>query len=138
MKQNLRHVEVYNGNTDKPTRFDTSLWDSVLTTAECCLELRPTTRIKKPLRQGLDLCLCLLKGSGYLFNAIRNGEFYASNGIVIDTVGSEPEKFFVRSSNGTRITFIGSSGRVWKWSMRTKERTPFAETKDMSGRKVSK
>jgi hypothetical protein len=113
MKQNLRHVEVYNGNTDKPTRFDTSLWDSVLTTGRVLFGVASDDTHKEAhFGKGWICVYASSRNPDTLFNAIRNGEFYASNGIVIDSVGSGPEKLLVRSSNGTRITFIGSSGRI--------------------------
>ena len=113
MKQNLRHVEVYNGNTDKPTRFDTSLWDSVLTSGRVLFGVASDdTHKESHFGKGWICVYASSRHPDTLFNAIRDGDFYASNGIVIDTVGHGPDRLFVRSMNGTRITFIGSSGRI--------------------------
>jgi hypothetical protein len=113
MKQNLRHVEVYNGNTDKPTRFDTSLWDSVLTTGRVMYGVASDdTHKESHFGKGWICVYASSKHPDTLLTAIRNGEFYASNGIVIDTIGRGPGKLFVRSTNGTRIKFIGGSGRI--------------------------
>ncbi|MBF8296696.1 MAG: hypothetical protein HW389_3241 [Bacteroidetes bacterium] len=112
MKQNLRHFEVYNVNTDTPTRFDTSLWDSVLTTGRLLFGVASDDAHKEShLGKGWICVYASSKHPDTLFNAIRNGEFYASNGIELDTIGYSPEKLYVRSPNGTRVTFIGSSGR---------------------------
>lgn len=113
MKQNLRHVEVYNGNTDKPTTFDTSLWDSVLTTGRLMFGVASDDAHKEShLGKGWICVYASSSNPDTLFNAIRNGDFYASNGIVLDTVGYSPDKIFVRSTNGTKITFIGNSGKI--------------------------
>lgn len=84
MKENLSHLEVYNGVTDSPTTFDTSLWDSVLTTGRIM----------------------------YGVEAIRRGNFYASNGIVLDTIGYAKDHLYVKSANGTRIRFVGKGGQL--------------------------
>ena len=113
MKQNLRHVEVFNGNTDKPTTFDTSLWDSVLTSGRLMFGVA-SDDAHKPSHLGKGW-ICVYASSRHpdtLFNAIRNGEFYASNGIVLDTIGYRPDKIFVRSVNGSVIRFIGSGGTL--------------------------
>lgn len=47
-----------------------------------------------------------------LFKAIQNGDFYASNGIVLDSISTSLSKIFVRSTNGSKTTFIGSGGRT--------------------------
>jgi hypothetical protein len=47
-----------------------------------------------------------------LLRAIRTGEFYATNGIVVDTVSITKSSYFVKTSNGTRITFIGKGGTI--------------------------
>jgi predicted metal-dependent phosphoesterase TrpH len=113
MKQNLRHFEVFNGNTDKPTRFDTSLWDSVLTTGRVMYGVASDdTHKENHFGKGWICVYASSKHPDTLFNAIRNGEFYSSNGILIDTIGRGPDKMFVRSANGTRVRFIGSSGRI--------------------------
>lgn len=113
MKQNLRHVEVYNGNTDKPTRFDTSLWDSVLTTGRVMFGVASDDTHKEAhFGKGWICVYASSRHPDTLLNAIRDGEFYASNGIVIDTIGRGPDKLFVRSTNGPRVTFIGGGGRI--------------------------
>jgi len=113
MKRHLRVVEVYNGNTDKPTRFDTSLWDSVLTSGRIMVGVASDdTHKESHFGKGW---ICVYASSNHpdtLLTAIGNGEFYASNGIVIDTIGISPERIHVRSTNGTKITFIGNLGRT--------------------------
>ena len=113
MKQNLRHVEVFNWNTDTPTTFDTSLWDSVLTSGRLMFGVASDDAHKEShLGKGWICVYASSRNPDTLFNAIRNGEFYASNGIVLDTVGYRPDRIFVRSVNGSMIRFIGSGGTV--------------------------
>lgn len=112
MKQNLRFFEVYNVNTDTPTKFDTSLWDSVLTTGRLLYGVASDDAHKEShLGRGWICVYASSKHPDTLFNAIRNGEFYASNGIVLDSIGYSSDKVFVRSTNGTKITFTGNSGK---------------------------
>ncbi len=112
MKQNLRHFEVYNVNTDTPNRFDTSLWDSVLTTGRLMFGVASDDAHKEShLGKGWICVYASSKHPDTLFNAIRNGEFYASNGLVLDTIGYAPDKIYVRSTNGAKVRFIGSSGK---------------------------
>ena len=111
MKQNLSHVEVYNGATDSPTNYDSSLWDSVLTTGRVMFGVASDDSHKETDQQRGWICVyASSRHPDTLVNAIRRGDFYASNGIVLDTVGYAPEKVYVKSTNGTTIRFIGSGG----------------------------
>ena len=113
MKQNLRHIEVFNWNTDTPTTFDTSLWDSVLTSGRLMFGVASDDAHKEShLGKGWICVYASSRHPDTLFNAIRNGEFYASNGIVLDTIGYRPNRIFVRSVNGSLIRFIGIGGTL--------------------------
>lgn len=113
MSQNLRHVEVFNWNTDTPTTFDTSLWDSVLTTGRLMFGVASDDAHKEShFGKGWICVYASSNNPDTLLNAIRNGEFYASNGIVVDSIAHRPDRVFVRSTNGEEIRFIGNGGRV--------------------------
>jgi len=112
MKNNLSHLEIYNGVTDSPTTFDTSLWDSVLTTGRIMYGVASDDS-HKPSNQGKGW-ICVYASSreqSELVEAIRRGDFYASNGIVLDTIGYAGDHLYVKSANGTSIRFVGRGGQ---------------------------
>jgi hypothetical protein len=113
MKTNLFHVEVYNGVTDTPTSYDTSLWDSVLTTGRKFFGVASDDAHKES-HQGKGW-ICIYAYSNHpdtIVNAIHRGDFYASNGIVLDTVGYAYDRIYIKSANGSTIKFIGSGGKI--------------------------
>ena len=113
MKQNLQHLEVFNWNTDAPTTFDTSLWDSVLTSGRQMFSVACDDAHKEShLGKGWVCVYASSKDPDTLFNAIRNGDFYASNGIVLDSIAYCPDRIYVRSSNSDSIRFVGSGGKI--------------------------
>ncbi len=113
MKQSLLHVEVYNAGIDSPTDYDTSLWDSVLTMGRLMYGVACDDSHKKS-HQGLGW-ICVYASSlnpDTLIHAIRSGDFYASNGIVLEYIAYAPDRITVRSTNGTSIRFIADDGRT--------------------------
>ncbi|MFH1942505.1 MAG: T9SS type A sorting domain-containing protein [bacterium] len=113
MKQNLFHVEVYTAGVDSPTDYDTSLWDSVLTTGRLMYGVACDDSHKESDQGRVWICVyasCLHADT--LLSAVRNGDFYASNGIVMEFIDCAHDKITVRSTNGTMIRFIGSEGRT--------------------------
>ena len=113
MGRNLSHVEVFNWNTDTPTSFDTSLWDSVLTTGRLMFGVASDDAHKEShLGKGWICVYASSNNPDMLLNAIRVGDFYASNGIIVDSIAQRPDGIFVRSTNGEVIRFIGSGGRT--------------------------
>jgi len=113
MKQNLFHVEVYTAGVDSLTKYDTSLWDSVLTTGRLMYGIASDDSHKES-DQGRGW-ICVYASSLHpdtLIYAIRNGNFYASNGIILEFIEYLPDRITVQSRNGTSIRFIGSGGKT--------------------------
>jgi predicted metal-dependent phosphoesterase TrpH len=113
MKQNLNFVEVYNAETDTPTRFDTSVWDSVLTTGRTMYGVAcDDSHAQNDQGRAWIMVYASSIHQDTLLRAIRNGDFYASTGIVVDSVSIARSSYFVKTTNGTRITFVGREGKI--------------------------
>ena len=96
MKQNLFHVEVYTAGVDSPTDYDTSLWDSVLTTGRLMYGVACDDSHKESDQGRAWICVyasCLHADT--LLRAVRNGDFYASNGIVLEFINYTPDSIIV-------------------------------------------
>ena len=113
MRTGLNHLEVYNSNTDSPTKYDTSVWDSVLTSGRIMYGVASDDSHREAYQGKAWICVyasSLEKDT--LLQAIRTGDFYASNGIILETVYYSNEGVRVKSKNGTRIRFIGRRGAI--------------------------
>lgn len=113
MKNNLSHLEIYNGVTDSPTTFDSSLWDSVLTTGRIMYGVASDDSHKPSNQEKGWICVyASSREQNQLVEAIQKGDFYASNGIVLDTIGYAGDHLYVKSANGTIIRFVGRGGQL--------------------------
>ncbi|OGU30839.1 MAG: hypothetical protein A2X67_07480 [Ignavibacteria bacterium GWA2_55_11] len=113
MTSNLRHMEVWNGATAKePPPNDISVWDSVLSTGRLMYGISCDDSHRSG-HQGKAWIMVYASSNRQsdLLAAIRNGDFYATNGIVMDSISTSAQQVFVKSSNGDRIRFIGDGGK---------------------------
>ncbi len=114
MKQNLAHMEIWNGTTaSQAGPDDISVWDSVLATGRMIYGIASDDAH----REGHALKGWIMVRSSSLaqdpiVRTIRNGDFYASNGIVFDSIAYSPTALYVKSSNATVVRFFGKGGQV--------------------------
>lgn len=109
--ETLEHMEIYNALTDDD---DEAVWDDLLSAGKLIYGL------------ATDDCHSLYSQSGYGWIVVRSdvltleailaamaaGDFYASNGVVLNDTITGPGRLIVDSQNGVRIEFIGLYGRV--------------------------
>ena len=113
MKDNLNHVEIYNGQVDSPTTWSATLWDSVLTTGRKIYGVACDDSHRQS-HEGRGW-ICVYASSIHqdtLTEAIRRGDFYASSGIVLDSIAYASDHLYVKSVNGTSIRFVGKGGQL--------------------------
>jgi hypothetical protein len=114
MKTNLYHEEIWNGvsqNSSGPD--DITVWDSVLSTGRLMYGVACDDSHRESHQgKGWVMVYASSNHQDTLVEAIRRGDFYASTGIVIDTVSYSPEKIYVKSSNGEIIKFFGKDGNL--------------------------
>ncbi|MCX6138801.1 MAG: CehA/McbA family metallohydrolase [Ignavibacteriales bacterium] len=114
MKYNLKHIEVYNGVTaaEAGTK-DIAVWDSVLSTGRLLYGVAADDAHREShVGKGWIMVRATTLHPDTITQAVENGDFYPTTGIVIDSVASSPAAVYVRSTNGTRIQFIGKNGAV--------------------------
>jgi hypothetical protein len=116
MKNNLFHMEIYNGVTvGQAGPDDISVWDSVLTTGRLMYGVASDDSHKESNQgKGWIMVYSSSNQTDSLVEAIRRGDFYASSGVSLDTISYSSSKIFVKSKNGNSIKFIGKNGSVLK------------------------
>ncbi|MBI5726884.1 MAG: T9SS type A sorting domain-containing protein [Ignavibacteriales bacterium] len=114
MKTNLNHMEIWNGVTAGQAGLtDISVWDSVLSTGRKFFGVASDDSHKETHQgKGWIMVYASSINEDTLTKAIREGDFYSSNGIFLDSVYYSPSKLYVKSSNGEKIQFIGNKGAV--------------------------
>ncbi|MFC2153880.1 CehA/McbA family metallohydrolase [Candidatus Altiarchaeota archaeon] len=109
--EGLKFIEVHNAKTND---YDEDVWDGLLS--------------ERKLIYGIASDDCHILGSEAgkawimvrsdtltlesIQEAIDSGEFYASNGVILDDYIVEPDRMIVDSQNGDQIEFIGLNGQV--------------------------
>ncbi len=116
----LNHLEISNGQRPEQTAGSERLWDDILSANNSRLVFgvgaddnhftfsqaaKSWIVVKAPALTKLDI-----------LNSVRNGNFYASTGIVLDdyVVNLSAKTITISSQNGNTITFIGNNGVVLK------------------------
>lgn len=114
MKNNLFHLEIWNGVTaNQPPPDDISVWDSVLSTGRLMYGVASDDSHRESNQgKGWIMVYASSNHQDTLIQAIRNGDFYASTGIVLDSVAYSPRHIYVKSRNGETVRFIGRIGAV--------------------------
>ncbi|MBI2419966.1 MAG: CehA/McbA family metallohydrolase [Ignavibacteriales bacterium] len=114
MKTNLNHMEIWNGITASQAGLtDISVWDSVLSTGRKLFGVASDDSHRETHQgKGWIMVYASSINQDTLTKAIREGDFYASNGIFLDSVYYSSSKLYVKSSNGEKIQFIGNKGSV--------------------------
>lgn len=114
MKSGLHHMEMWNAVTiSQPPPDDISVWDSVLSTGRLMYGVACDDS-HRPAHQGKAWIMVrsLSNRTEHLLAAIRAGDFYGSNGVVLESIEMTPERYSVVSQNGKEIRFIGRNGSV--------------------------
>ncbi len=109
----LTHVEVFNAVTTGQTgSYDNlSLWDSVLSTGRQLYGVAADDA-HQPSHIGKAWIMVYASSNhrDTITEAIRRGRLYASNGIVVDTVGMSDSAIVIKSANGETTKFYGKYG----------------------------
>jgi hypothetical protein len=114
MGSNLFHQEIWNGVTiSQPPPDDISVWDSVLSTGRIIYGVASDDSHKESNQsKGWIMVYASSNNEDTIVNEIRQGHFYSSTGIILDSIYYSASLIFVRSSNGETIRFIGKNGSI--------------------------
>jgi hypothetical protein len=114
----LNHLEVFNGNSPQDTPNCEQLWDSVLSAPKGRIVYAVASDdnhyTKSKVGRGWIMVDAPSLTDRNILESIRDGKFYASTGIYLTGYQITRKSITVRSSNGTRVTFIGKNGRTLK------------------------
>jgi predicted metal-dependent phosphoesterase TrpH len=101
--ENIHHMEVYNRGD-----FFLDIWDGLLSTGKkiYCVA-SDDTHIPDHIGKGWIMVRSSRLDKDNILEAIRNGNFYASTGIILSSVRADNGKIHIASENGNLITFIG-------------------------------
>jgi hypothetical protein len=111
----LNHLEVFNGNRPEQTPFVESLWDSILSA--------PEGRIVYAIASDDNHYRESKVGRGWIMvkapeltkedveNSIKNGNYYATTGVLLSNIIISSESISIESLNGSSISFTGKDGK---------------------------
>lgn len=114
MKQNLTHMEIWNGVTaSQAGPDDISVWDSVLSTGRKIYGVASDDAHREGhALKGWIMVRARSLNQDSIAWAIRSGDFYPSTGIVFDSISYSAAALYVKSSNATSVRFIGKGGML--------------------------
>ena len=114
MKQNLAHMEIWNGTTaSQAGPDDISVWDSVLATGRKIYGIASDDAHRQGhALKGWIMVRARSLAQDSIVQAVRNGDFYSSTGILFDSIAYSSAALYIKSSNATVVRFIGKGGLV--------------------------
>ncbi len=112
----LNHLEIYNHKRRKETPASEMLWDSILSAPEGRIVYAVASddnhHRKKNAGRGWIMVEAPYLAKETIKDNILRGNFYASTGIILKDYQIANGSIIIDTENGSRITFIGSMGRV--------------------------
>jgi len=107
-------IEIFNGSivAEEGEAKATEKWDRLLTAGKICWGFA-TDDSHRPQQRGLGWIVVRTQDRTVdaIVEAIRAGNFYASNGVQIETIRCEGPELYVKAPNAEAIAVVGESGR---------------------------
>lgn len=114
--EGLNHLEVFNGTRPDDTPATEMLWDSILSSPSGRLVYAVASDDNHYKKADIGKGWIMVKSSELTKAAIeeniKNGNFYASTGITLNTYHATKRFITIDSQNGDTITFIGKNGFI--------------------------
>jgi hypothetical protein len=114
----LNHLEIVNGGRLKQTPATEMLWDSILSASDgrrvFGVAADDNHYRKKNVGRGWIMVRALTLTKSDILESIRNGNFYASTGVIMNDIIFRDNKIILDSQNGDTIKFIGKNGVLLK------------------------
>lgn len=114
----LNHLEIVNGGRREDTPATEILWDSILSAPDGRIVYAVGADDNHYKHENVARGWIMVRSPALTRNDIigniKDGNFYASSGIVIDDYKVNNRNIFVSSQNGDSILFIGKNGNVMK------------------------
>lgn len=116
--KHLGHIEMFNGLTDvvqTNNRPDLALWDQVLSSGRKLFAIASDDMHKQEqVSKAWIMVNSASQSRQDLLSAIRNGQYYCTNGIILKEVKFENQRISVKHQYGTIIYFVGKNGVILK------------------------
>jgi hypothetical protein len=114
----LNHLEIVNGGRLEDTPATEMLWDSVLSAPAGRLVYGVASDDNHYKKANVGRGWIMVKSPALtkedIEENIRNGNFYASTGVILTDYQATKSSITIDSENGNSITFIGKNGSVLK------------------------
>lgn len=112
--EGLKHLEILNGNRPEDTPATELLWDSLLSAPAGRMVYAVAADDNHYKKANVGRGWIMVKASGLtksgILENIRNGNFYATTGVILDDFIVTKRTITVESHNGDTIKFIGKNG----------------------------
>lgn len=114
----LNHLEIANGGRPEDTPATEVLWDSIMSAPDG----RPVYAVGADdnhyKEANVGRAWIMVKApkltQSDILESIRNGDFYATTGVILNDISFTGKKIIIDSRNGDTIKFIGKNGSVLK------------------------
>ena len=114
----LNHLEVFNGGRPEDTPATEKLWDSLLSVPEGRIVYAVAADDNHYKEANVGRGWIMVKAPALtktdILESIRNGNFYATTGVILNDYQMKRNKISIDSQNGDTIKFIGKNGAVLK------------------------
>jgi hypothetical protein len=112
----LNHLEVFNGGRPEDTPATEMLWDSVLSSPSGRIVYAVAADDNHYKKANVGRGWVMVKSPALtkkdIVENIRNGNYYASTGVILNDYSADKNYVTIDSENGDSITFIGKNGSV--------------------------
>ncbi len=116
--KHLGHIEMFNGVTDvikSDNRPNLALWDQILSSGRKLYAVATDDMHKaEQVGKAWIMVNSASQSRQDLLSAIRNGNHYCTNGIILEEVKLENQRISVKQKYGTIIYFVGKNGVTLK------------------------
>jgi hypothetical protein len=114
----LNHMEILNGGRREQTKASEILWDSILSAPDGRIVYAVAADDNHYSKEHVGGGWIMVKSprltSEDILENFRKGNYYATNGVILDNYSVDKKKITVNSVNGDTVEFIGKLGTVLK------------------------
>jgi hypothetical protein len=114
----LNHMEILNGGRPDQTKASELLWDSILSAPDGRIVFAVAADDNHYSKENVGRGWVMVKSprltSYDILDNFRKGNYYATNGVILDNYTVDKKKITVNSVNGDTVEFIGKLGTVLK------------------------
>ncbi|MCC6444581.1 MAG: CehA/McbA family metallohydrolase [Armatimonadetes bacterium] len=112
-------IEIYNGVIERLEGSSLALdrWDRLLSAGKRAWGYaNDDAHLRRDMARGWNVVQATAKDPTAIFEALRDGRFYASTGVIIDRIEVGEDTVYVAARNAQRIRFIGKWGQELEYA----------------------